>query len=49
MHIYRHKANGGDMSLPVTYLLKNATKFIYVNTSFFKVFLLLKNCLTLLF
>ena len=22
MHIYRHKANGGDMSLPVTYLLK---------------------------
>ncbi|EJC3729378.1 CBS domain-containing protein, partial [Enterococcus faecalis] len=23
MHIYRHKANGGDMSLPVTYLLKN--------------------------
>ena len=38
MHIYRHKANGGDMSLPVTYLLKNATKFIDVNTSFFKVF-----------
>ena len=37
MHIYRHKANGGDMSLPVTYLLKkNATKFIYVNTSFFQ-------------
>ncbi|EME5835792.1 cyclic di-AMP binding protein CbpA [Enterococcus faecalis] len=42
MHIYRHKANGGDMSLPVTYLLKNATKFIYVNTSFFKVFFTIK-------
>lgn len=22
MHIYRHKSRGGDMSLPVTYLLK---------------------------
>ncbi|MFV0560088.1 MAG: cyclic di-AMP binding protein CbpA [Enterococcus sp.] len=42
MHIYRHKANGGDMSLPVTHLLKNATKFIYVNTSFFKVFFTIK-------
>ncbi|EPH97667.1 CBS domain protein [Enterococcus faecalis 13-SD-W-01] len=42
MHIYRHKANGGDMTLPVTYLLKNATKFIYVNTSFFKVFFTIK-------
>ncbi|MCI1903812.1 cyclic di-AMP binding protein CbpA [Enterococcus hirae] len=42
MHIYRHKANGGDMNLPVTYLLKNATKFIYVNTSFFKVFFTIK-------
>lgn len=42
MHIYRHKANGGDMSLPVTYLLKNATKFIYVNTSFYKVFFTIK-------
>ena len=42
MHIYRHKANGGDMTLPVTHLLKNATKFIYVNTSFFKVFFTIK-------
>lgn len=42
MHIYRHKANGGDMSLPVTHLLKNATKFIYVNSSFFKVFFTIK-------
>jgi CBS domain-containing protein len=42
MHIYRHKANGGDMTLPVTFLLKNATKFIFVNTSFFKVFFTIK-------
>ncbi|MGX7350537.1 CBS domain protein [Enterococcus canis] len=42
MHIYRHKSNGGDMSLPVTHLLKNATKFIFVNTSFFKVFFTIK-------
>ncbi|MDR0921835.1 MAG: cyclic di-AMP binding protein CbpA [Lactobacillales bacterium] len=42
MHIYRHKANGGDMSLPVTYLIKNVTKFIYVNSSFFKVFFTIK-------
>ncbi|MHC5248693.1 cyclic di-AMP binding protein CbpA [Enterococcus sp. HY326] len=42
MHIYRHKANGGDMSLPVTHLLKNATKFIDIDTSFFKVFFTIK-------
>lgn len=42
MHIYRHKANGGDMSLPVTHLLKNATKFVYVDTSFFKIFFTIK-------
>ncbi|AUB53691.1 CBS domain-containing protein [Enterococcus mundtii] len=42
MHIYRHKANGGDMTLPVTHLLKNATKFIDLDTSFFKVFFTIK-------
>lgn len=42
MHIYRHKANGGDMNLPVTHLLKNATKFISINASFFKVFFSIK-------
>lgn len=42
MHIYRHKANGGDMSLPVTHLLKNATKFISIDSSFFKVFFTIK-------
>ncbi|WP_407371511.1 cyclic di-AMP binding protein CbpA [Carnobacterium sp.] len=42
MHIYRHKSNGGDMNLPVTHLLKNATKFISINASFFKVFFSIK-------
>ncbi|GAA3633271.1 cyclic di-AMP binding protein CbpA [Lactobacillus hamsteri] len=43
MHIYRHKSQGGDMNLPVTYLLKNATKTIKVNSPFFKVFFNLKD------
>ncbi len=41
MHIYRHKANGGDMSLPVTHLIKNSTKFT-ADSSFFKVFFTIK-------
>lgn len=43
MHIYRHKSQGGDMTLPVTYLLKNATKTIPVNAPFFKVFFNIKD------
>ncbi|MGR3742273.1 cyclic di-AMP binding protein CbpA [Companilactobacillus sp. DQM5] len=43
MHIYRHKANGGDMSLPVTTLLKNATKTIQIDSPFFKVFFNIKD------
>ncbi len=43
MHIYRHKSQGGDMSLPVTYLLKNATKTIPFNAPFFKVFFNIKD------
>jgi CBS domain-containing protein len=43
MHIYRHKANGGDMNLPVTFLLKNATKTIKVDSPFFKVFFNIKD------
>ncbi|GAB5052140.1 cyclic di-AMP binding protein CbpA [Pediococcus ethanolidurans] len=43
MHIYRHKSRGGDMSLPVTTLLKNATKFISVNAAFFNVFFSIKD------
>ncbi len=43
MHIYRHKSQGGDMNLPVTYLLKNATKKIKVNSPFFRVFFNIKD------
>ena len=43
MHIYRHKSQGGDMSLPVTYLLKNATKTIKINAPFFQVFFTIKD------
>lgn len=43
MHIYRHKSRGGDMKLPVTTLLKNATKFISVNAAFFNVFFSIKD------
>lgn len=43
MHIYRHKSQGGDMTLPVTYLLKNATKTIPIDAPFFKVFFNIKD------
>lgn len=43
MHIYRHKSQGCDMNLPVTYLLKNATKTIKVNSPFFQVFFNIKD------
>lgn len=42
MHIYRHKSEGGDMQLPVTHLLKNSTKFIPLDSSFFKIFFTIK-------
>lgn len=43
MHIYRHKAYGGDLDLPVTHLLKNATKYIHINDSFFNIFFMIKD------
>lgn len=43
MHIYRHKSNGGDMNLPVTHLLKNATKYVHVDSSFFNIFFMIKD------
>lgn len=43
MHIYRHKSQGGDMQLPVTFLLKNATKTIDLDSPFFKVFFTIKD------
>lgn len=43
LHIYRHKSRSGNMNLPVTTLLKNATKFISINDAFFKVFFAIKD------
>lgn len=43
MHLYRHKSRGGDMHLPVTALLKNATKFVPINSAFFSVFFAMRD------
>ncbi|MGX5376652.1 cyclic di-AMP binding protein CbpA [Ligilactobacillus sp. LYQ135] len=43
MHIYRHKSRGGDMQLPVTQLLKNASKFISIDSAFFNIFFTIKD------
>lgn len=43
MHIYRHKSRNGNMQLPVTHLLKNATKFITLNSQFFTVFFAIRD------
>ncbi|MEY8442422.1 cyclic di-AMP binding protein CbpA [Lactobacillaceae bacterium 24-114] len=43
MHLYRHEAKNGDMSLPVTSLLKNSTKFISINDSFFSIFFAIRD------
>ncbi len=43
MHIYRHKSRGGDMTLPVTALLKNSTKFISINADFYTVFFAIRD------
>ena len=43
MHLYRHKSRNGDMSLPVTALLKNATQFVSINAAFFSVFFAMRD------
>lgn len=43
MHLYKHKSEGQDMSLPVTHLLKNATKFVHTSSSFFSIFFMIKD------
>ncbi len=42
MHIYRHIAQGGSLEDPVTSLIKNTTKYISLDSSFFKVFFTIK-------
>ena len=43
MHIYKHKSEGKDMTLPVTHLLKNATKFVHTSSSFYSLFFMIKD------
>lgn len=43
MHIYKHKSEGKDMSLPVTHLIKNATKFVHTYSSFYSIFFMIKD------
>lgn len=43
MHLYRHKSRGGAMDLPVTALLKNATKFISIDAAFYTVFFTIRD------
>ena len=43
MHLYRHKSRNGDMNLPVTALLKNATKFVSIKSAFFSVFFAIRD------
>jgi CBS domain-containing protein len=43
MHIYKHKSEGKDMSLPVTHLLKNATKYVHTYSTFYSIFFMIKD------
>ena len=43
MHLYKHKSEGGDMSLPATHLLKNATKYVHTYSSFYNIFFMIKD------
>jgi CBS domain-containing protein len=43
MHIYRHIAADGDLHLPVTALMRNMTKFIGINATFFELFFTLRD------
>ena len=43
MHIYRHQVDGGDMNLPVTTYMRNMTKFVGVEATFFEMFFTLRD------
>ena len=43
MHLYKHKSEGKDMSLPVTHLLKKATKYVHTYSSFYSIFFMIKD------
>lgn len=43
MHLYKHKSEGGDMTMPVTHLIKNATKYVHTYSSFYNIFFMIKD------
>lgn len=43
MHIYRHMAQNGDMSQPVTTLMRNSTKFINLDAAFYTIFFAIRD------
>ncbi|MDR3241567.1 MAG: cyclic di-AMP binding protein CbpA [Lactobacillaceae bacterium] len=43
MHIYQHQADQGDLNFPVTSLMRNMTKFIENNSTFFEAFFSLQD------
>lgn len=42
-HILRHLVEEKSLDIPVTHLLKNATKYIFINSTFYKVFFSLRD------
>ncbi|CAK8054592.1 cyclic di-AMP binding protein CbpA [Eupransor demetentiae] len=42
-HIFEQMAKGGDMSLPVTAIMRNSTKFIFTNSQFYDVFFAIRD------
>lgn len=43
MHIYRHQVDGGRMDLPVTTYVRNMTKFVGFEATFFEMFFTLRD------
>ena len=43
MHIYRHQVDGGRMDLPVTTYMRNMTKFVGIEATFFEMFFTLRD------
>lgn len=42
-HLFEHQANNGDLSLPVTTLMRNSTKFIFKDSQFYELFFVLRD------
>jgi CBS domain containing-hemolysin-like protein len=42
-HLFEHQANQGDLSLPVTTLMRNSTKFIFLDSQFYELFFAMRD------